>query len=333
MPARIFARPGRMVINMPMSEHIKVSVGIDVSKQTLEIAVHESGETWSSGNDSSGCTALATKLKQLQATGIVLEASGGFETLVAATLSAADLPVIVVNPRQTRDFAKATGQLAKTDRLDCRVLAHFAAAVDPPLRPLKSDETQHLEALLGRRRQIVEMLTAEKNRLANNRDRAVVKDLQAHIAWLERRLKSSNDELQRLLKNSPSWRERDQLLRSVPGVGPVLSLTLIAQLPELGALNRKEIAKLVGVAPFNWDSGQWRGSRHIWGGRATVRSSLFMATLSAIRFNPTIKSFYRRLIMVGKAPKVAIIACMRKLLTILNVMLKTQTSWRTAPSS
>lgn len=312
------------------SESTRVSVGIDVSKNTLDIAVHETSETWSSNNHSSGCAALVAKLKQLKATSIVLEATGGFETLVTATLSAADLPVIVVNPRQVRDFAKATGQLAKTDRIDCRVLAHFAAAIDPPVRPIKSAETQHLEALLARRRQIVEMLVAEKNRLANNHDRAVVKDLNAHIAWLERRLKSSDDELQRVLKASPAWRERDDLLRSVPGVGPVLSLTLLAQLPELGQLNRREIAKLVGVAPFNWDSGQWRGSRHIWGGRATVRSPLFMATLCAIRINPTIKYFYRRLIAAGKAPKVAITACMRKLLTILNVMVKTQTSWRTA---
>lgn len=314
---------------MSEAEITKVSVGIDVSKNTLDIAVHETGETWSSPNDSSGCAALATKLKRLKATSIVLEATGGFETLATATLSAADLPVIVINPRQVRDFAKATGQLAKTDRIDCRVLAHFAAAIDPPVRPVKSAETQHLEALLARRRQIVEMLVAEKNRLANNHDRAVVKDLNAHITWLERRLKSSDDELQRVLKTSPAWRERDDLLRSVPGVGPVLSLTLLAQLPELGHLNRREIAKLVGVAPFNWDSGQWRGSRHIWGGRATVRSPLFMATLCAIRINPTIKYFYRRLIAAGKAPKVAITACMRKLLTILNVMVKTQTSWRT----
>lgn len=314
---------------MPESELTKVSVGIDVSKNTLDMAVHETGETWSSNNASSGGAGLAAKLKQLKATSIVLEATGGFETLVTATLAAVGLPVVVVNPRQVRDFAKATGQLAKTDRIDCRVLAHFAAAIDPPVRPIKSAETQHLEALLARRRQIVEMLVAEKNRLANHRDRAVVKDLNAHIVWLERRLKSSDDELQRVLKTSPAWRERDDLLRSVPGVGPVLSLTLLAQLPELGQLNRKQIAKLVGVAPFNWDSGQWRGSRHIWGGRATVRSPLFMATLCAIRINPTIKYFYRRLIAAGKAPKVAITACMRKLLTILNVMVKTQTSWRT----
>lgn len=315
---------------MPEPENPKANVGIDVSKNTLDIAVHETGETWSSPNDSHGCATVAAKLKLLKATSIVLEATGGFETLVTATLSAADLPVIVVNPRQVRDFAKATGQLAKTDRIDCRVLAHFAAAIDPPVRPVKSAETQHLEALLARRRQIVGMLVAEKNRLANNRDRAVVEDLNEHIAWLERRLKSSDDELQRVLKASPAWRERDDLLRSVPGVGPVLALTLLAQLPELGQLNRREIAKLVGVAPFNWDSGQWRGSRHIWGGRATVRSPLFMATLCAIRVNPTIKYFYRRLIAAGKAPKVAITACMRKLLTILNVMVKTQTSWRTA---
>ena len=315
---------------MNESESTKVSVGIDVSKNMLDIAIHESGESWSSNNDSSGVAALASKLKLLKATSIVLEATGGWETLVTATLAAADLPVIVINPRQVRDFAKATGQLAKTDRLDCRVLAHFAAALAPPVRPVKSAETQHLEALLARRRQIVEMLVAEKNRLANHRDRAVVKDLNAHIRWLERRLKTSDDELQRVLKTSPAWRERDALLRSVPGVGPVLSLTLLAQLPELGQLNRREIAKLVGVAPFNWDSGQWRGSRHIWGGRGTVRSPLFMATLCAIRLNPTIKYFYRRLLAAGKAPKVAITACMRKLLTILNLMVKTQTPWRIA---
>ena len=314
---------------MPEPENPRANVGIDVSKNTLDIAVHETGETWSSPNDSHGCATVAAKLKLLKATSIVLEATGGFETLVTATLSAADLPVIVVNPRQVRDFAKATGQLAKTDRIDCRVLAHFAAAIDPPVRPVKSAETRHLEALLARRRQIVEMLVAEKNRLANHHDRAVVKDLNDHITWLERRLKSSDNELQRVLKASPAWRERHDLLRSVPGVGPVLSLTLLAQLPELGQLNRREIAKLVGVAPFNWDSGQWRGSRHIWGGRATVRSPLFMATLCAIRINPTIKYFYRRLIAAGKAPKVAITACMRKLLTILNVMVKTHTSWRT----
>jgi len=308
----------------------KVSVGIDVSKNTLEIAIHETGEIWSCNHDNESCAVLTSKLKQLKATSIVLEATGGWETLITASLSAVGLPIIVVNPRQARDFAKATGQLAKTDRIDCRVLAHFAAAINPPVRPIKSDDTRHLEALLARRRQIVEMLVAEKNRLANNPDRAVVKDLNAHISWLERRLKSSDDELQRVLKSSPAWRERDDLLRSVPGVGPVLSLTLMAQLPELGQLNRRQIAKLVGIAPFNWDSGQWRGSRHIWGGRASVRSPLFMATLCAVRINPTIQSFYRRLIVAGKAPKVAIIACMRKLLTILNTMVKTQTSWRSA---
>lgn len=307
----------------------KVSVGIDVSKKMLEIAIHETNESWSCNNNTEECATLVPKLKQLHVTSIVLEATGGFETLVTATLAAADLPVTVVNPRQVRDFAKATGQLAKTDLIDARILAHFAAAIELQPRPSKSAEAQHLEALLARRRQVVEMLVAEKNRLANNRDRAVVKDLKTHIAWLERRLKLSDDELQRVLKDSPAWRQRDVLLRSVPGVGPVLSLTLLAQLPELGHLNRREIAKLVGVAPFNCDSGRWRGARHIWGGRAAVRSPLFMATLCAIRVNPTIKSFYQRLIKFGKAPKVALTACMRKLLTILNVMIKTQSSWRT----
>lgn len=318
------------LINMNETEPTKVSVGIDVCKNSLDISIHETGETWSCSNDARGCSDLIAKLKPLKTTSIVLEATGGLESLVTAMLAASELPVVVVNPRQVRDFAKATGQLAKTDRIDAQVLAHFAAAINPPQRPVKSDEAQHLEALLARRRQIVEMLVAEKNRLANNRDRAVVKDLNAHIAWLERRLKASDDELQRVLQASPIWRERDDLLRSVPGVGPVLSLTLLAQLPELGQLNRREIAKLVGVAPFNRDSGKWRGARHIWGGRAAVRSPLFMATLCAIRINPTIRSFYQRLIKAGKAPKVAITACMRKLLTILNIMVKSQTSWRTA---
>ena len=310
-----------------------LNVGIDVSKLTLDIAIHETGESWSCTNELAGVQDLFTKLKQAKPTRIVLEATGGYETLVSATLAAAELPVIVVNPRQVRDFAKATGQLAKTDRIDARMLAHFAAVIDPPARPAKSPEAQHLEALLARRRQIVDMLVAEKNRLSNNRDRAVVKDLKAHIAWLERRLKASDDELQRVLKDSPAWRERDDLLRSVPGVGPVLSLTLLAQLPELGQLNRRQIAKLVGVAPFNRDSGQWRGARHIWGGRSVVRPPLFMATLAATRSNPIIKSFYRRLIAAGKAPKVALTACMRKLLTILNTIVKTQTSWRISFSS
>ena len=318
---------------MNETESRSLNVGIDVSKLTLDIAIHETGESWSCTNELAGVQDLFTKLKQAKPTRIVLEATGGYETLVSATLAAAELPVIMVNPRQVRDFAKATGQLAKTDRIDARILAHFAAVIDLPARAPKSPTAQHLEALLARRRQIVDMLVAEKNRLSNNRDRAVVKDLKAHIAWLERRLKASDDELQRVLKDSPAWRERDDLLRSVPGVGPVLSLTLLAQLPELGQLNRRQIAKLVGVAPFNRDSGQWRGARHIWGGRSVVRPPLFMATLAATRSNPIIKSFYRRLIAAGKAPKVALTACMRKLLTILNTIVKTQTSWRISFSS
>jgi transposase len=331
MASPYFARLGRTELNdMIEQESIKVNVGIDVSKSMLDIAIHETGESWTCSNDASDVAALVARLRKLKATRIVLEATGGFETLVTASLSAAGLPVIVANPRQVRDFAKATGQLAKTDRIDAGVLAHFAVAINPPLRPTKSDESQHLEALLARRRQIVEMLVAEKNRLASNRNHAVVKDLKTHIAWLARRLKASDDELQRVLKASSAWRERDDLLRSTPGVGPVLSMTLLAQLSELGQLNRREIAKLVGVAPFNRDSGKWRGSRHIWGGRAAIRAPLFMATLCAIRINPTIRCFYQRLLAAGKAPKVAITACMRKLLTILNSMIKTQTAWRIA---
>jgi len=226
---------------MTLAESKEISIGIDVAKASLDVAVHETGEIWSADNNAGGCAALVARLIKLKPTRIVIEATGGYETLIAASLSAAALPVVVVNPRQVRDFAKATGQLAKTDRLDARVLAHFVAAIAPPLRPTKSEEAQHLEALLARRRQLVEMLVAEKNRLAAHRDRAVVKDLKTHIAWLERRLKQSDDELQRVLKASPVWRERDDLLRSAPGVGSVLSLTLLAQLPELGTLNRSRL--------------------------------------------------------------------------------------------
>ena len=257
---------------------------------------------------------------------IVLEATGGFETLAVATLAAAGLPVVVVNPRPVRDFAKATGTLAKTDRLDARVLALFAQQVRPPVRPLKDAQSRALDALFTRRRQIVEMLGMERNRL-DLAAAPVRKDLKAHIHWLVKRLKDVDGDLKDLIQHSPVWREKGDLLQSAPGVGPVASVAMLAQLPELGTLNRRQIGALVGIVPFNNDSGKYQGQRHVWGGRAVVRAVLYMATLAAIRCNPSIKAFYQRLRAAGKKPKVAIVACMRKLLTILNAMLKTKTPW------
>jgi transposase len=304
-------------------------VGIDVSKDLLEIAVRPSGEQWSIENDPLQFPALVEKLTELAPSRIILEATGGLETLVASDLGAAGLPVCVINPRQARDFAKATGQLAKTDGVDADVLAHFGEALQPPLRELRSTETQLLEALLTRRRQLVQMRTAEKNRLSGtNHPRKIIKDLEAHIAWLDKRISQCDDELKTALQASPIWRTNDQLLRSVPGIGKVVSRTLIAELPELGKLSDKQITALVGLAPYANDSGGRRGQRHIRGGRNTVRSALYMATLSAIRRNYRIRSFYERLLFVGKPKKVAITACMRKLLVILNAIIKQQQPWR-----
>jgi transposase len=301
-------------------------VGIDVSKAALDVGVLSPEQFWTIPNDEAGCRSLAERLQTLSPTLIVLEATGGFETLAAATLAAAGLPVVVVNPRQVRDFAKATGTLAKTDRLDARVLALFAQRVRPAVRPLKDTQSRELEALFTRRHQLVEMLTMEKNRLSLAAA-PVRKDLKAHIIWLVKRLKDVDGELKALIQDSPVWREKDDLLQSAPGVGPVASVALLAQLPELGTLNRRQIGALVGVAPLNNDSGQYKGQRHVWGGRAVVRAVLYMATLAAIRCNPSIKAFYQRLRAAGKKPKVAIVACMRKLLTILNAMLKSKTPW------
>ena len=258
---------------------------------------------------------------------IVLEATGGLEVPAAAELAAAGLAVAVINPRQARDFAKATGQLAKTDRIDAASLARFAQAVRSTPRPLKDPQTQALEALLVRRRQLLEMLVAERQRLARA-SKPVRKGLKAHIRWLEKQLQDLDTDLTHTIKSSPVWREHDQLLQSAPGVGPVLSYSLLAQLPELGTLNRRQIAALVGVAPYNCDSGTLRGQRHCWGGRAALRAVLYMATLSAIRFNPRIRPFYQRLTDAGKAHKVAMVACMRKLLTMLNAMVKNHTAWQ-----
>ena len=302
-------------------------VGIDVSKDTLDIAVLPASESWQTVRDEEGIQALVARLEQLNPTLIVLEATGGLETHLVTALATSPLPVVVVNPRQARSFAKALGKLAKTDSIDAYVLAEFAQKVRPEPRPIKDEQLQELAALNTRRQQLVAMLTAEKNRLATATKR-LRKDIQAHIRWLEKRIKDLNAQLDQHIRQSPVWREKDQLLQSVPGVGPVLSRTLISQVPELGNLNRKAIAALVGVAPLNRDSGSLRGKRTIWGGRAPVRASLYMATLVASRFNPIIKSFYERLVAAGKPRKLALTACMRKLLTMLNAIVKSCTPWK-----
>ena len=304
----------------------KVFVGIDVAKDKLDVALLPSDERWSVGNNEAEILALVERLKQLNPSLIVLEATGGLETLVAASLGTAKLPVAVVNPRQARDFAKAMGKLAKTDAIDAGVLALFAERIRPEPRLLKDHDLQELTDSLTRRNQLVVMLTAEKNRLSSA-PKTIRKDIQEHIDWLEKRIKESNGTLEKLIKKSPLWCEKYALLQSVPGVGPVLSVNLLSGLPELGSLNRKQIATLVGVAPLNCDSGKSRGRRIIWGGRASIRSALYMGTLAAVRFNPVIEVFYQRLIAAGKKPKVAITACMRKLLTILNAMIKNSTPW------
>jgi transposase len=272
---------------------------------------------------------IGKQLQTAQPTLIVLEATGGLEVPLLGALAALGLPVVAINPRQVRDFARATGQLAKTDRVDAQVLAQFAEAIRPPVRPLPDEQVQALAALVTRRRQLLEMLLAEKNRL-RLAARPIRRRVQTHISWLKRELVTLDKDLTRTIRDSPMWREQDDVLRSVPGVGPVLVSTLFAHLPELGTLTRKQIAALVGVAPFSRDSGTLRGRRMIWGGRAPVRAALYMATLVATRFNPVIKAFYQRLCGVGKAKKLALTACMRKrkLLVILNAMTKTKTAWR-----
>ena len=301
-------------------------VGIDVSKNQLDIAVRPAGDTWSMPNDVSGITEVVQGLAQLHPALVVLEATGGLQMPLAAALATAGLPLAMVNPRQVRDFARAIGRLAKTDRLDAQVLAHFAEAVRPTPYPLPDAQTQELTALLTRRHQVVEMLTAEKNRLRSARE-LVHRRVQGHICWLEQELADLDDDLERTLRKSPLWREKDNLLRSVPGIGRVVSITLLADLPELGTLSRHQIAALVGVAPLNRDSGRFRGKRMVWGGRARVRAALYMAALTASRYNPIIKAFYHRLCEAGKARKVALTACMRKLLIILNSMVKHRQTW------
>lgn len=302
-------------------------IGIDVAKLTLDVAVRPSGERYRVANGDAEIGALVARLTALRPVLIVLEATGGFEAAVVAAVATAGLPVVVANPRQVRDFAKATGQLAKTDVLDAQVLALFAERVRPAPRPLPDAATQAFDALLTRRRQLVEMLTAERNRLGFARA-PIRRSISQHIRWLERQLADVDRDLDGAVQASPLWRAKEDLLRSVPGIGPVVSRTLLGELPELGTLNRKQIAALVGVAPRARDSGTWRGKRAIWGGRASVRAALYMSALVAARCNPVIRAFHQRLRSAGKPAKVALTACMRKLLTILNAMLRNGTPWR-----
>jgi transposase len=292
-------------------------VGIDVANAQLDIALRPSGERWAVSNDAGGVGTLVEQLQALHPTLIVLEATGGLERAATAALATAGLPVVVVHPRQARDCARATGQLAKTDALDARALAHFADVIRPTPRPLPDAQTQELRALLGRRQQLIVMRTAEQNRLAGTCGRLQT-DSEAHITWLNERLATLDDNLETRRRASPLWRENDDLWQSTPGIGPVCARTLWLALPALGPLTRQQIAALVGVAPLNGDSGTLRGRRMIWGGRVHVRTVLYMGTLVATRYNPQIKAFYERLLAAGKGKKVALTACMRKLLTMLN---------------
>ena len=311
----------------------EICVGLDVAKAGLDVALRPSGETWSVANDEAGIAELVARLRALRPSLIVAEATGGFERAAVAALAAAGLPVVVANPRQIRDFARATGQLAKTDRLDAAVLALFGERVRPTPRPLADEATQLLDALLTRRRQLLEMLVAEKNRLGFA-PRPLHHGIRQHIRWLERQLDDVTKELAGQIERSPVWRAKDDLLQSLPGVGPIISATLLGELPELGTLSHKQIAKLVGLAPLARDSGTLRGKRMVWGGRASVRTALYLGALCARRWNPAVRTFYERLRAAGKPTKVALIACARKLLTILNAMVRNNTRWASpAPSA
>jgi transposase len=314
-------------------ERTEIFVGIDVSQNSLDVAeLPETAEmaeakVWTTLNEQSAIDELVERLLTISPQLIVLEATGRLEMAAAGAMAAAALPVMIVNPRWVKSFARAAGILAKTDKIDARVIARYAQKMRPEVRPLKDEQTQELQALLSRRRQVVEMLTAEKNRLTRAPKR-IRDSITTHILWLEQALKGINKDLNRSIRSTPIWCVKDRIIQSVPGVGPVLSTTLLAELPELGTLNRKQIAALVGVAPFNCDSGAFKGKRRIWGGRASVRAVLYMAALAAIRSNPVLRAFYKRLRQTGKIFKVAITACMRKLLIILNSMVHNSTVWR-----
>lgn len=307
-------------------EKAGTAIGIDVAKSALDVWVHSSGKCWRADHNAAGLETLIETLTPLAPSVVVVEATGGLEMALTAALGAAGLPVVMVNPRQVRDFARATGRLAKTDKLDAQVLAQFGAMVNPPVRPLPDAQCRELQAMVTRRQQLIGMLTAEKNRMAQTTPR-VRHQIEVHIRWLKEQLKEVDRETGDFLRSSPLWKMEADLLRSVPGVGPVVTATLIARLPELGRLNRKEIASLAGLAPFNRDSGLRRGKRSIWGGRGHLRTALYMAVVVGTRHNPVIRDFYRRLCDAGKPKKVALTACMRKLLTILNVMVRDGKKW------
>lgn len=311
-----------------MTNSAECFIGIDVSKAQLDVAVYEPTSTWQSPNTDFGIHDLVAHLQTLRPTLVVLEATGGYELRLVAQLAAAHLPVVVTNPRRVRAFARSTGQYAKTDKLDAQLLARFGAVLRPEPRPLPTEEEDQLTALLTRRQQLVEMLTVEKNRRPTLRP-TLRPDLDAHLAFLTERLQKLDAEIDQFIQDTPWWKDKDALLQSVPGVGRVTACTLVAQLPELGTLDRQAIAALVGVAPVNKDSGRKSGKRRIYGGRAPVRSTLYMAALSASKHNPIIKRFYERLLARGKEKKVALTACMRKLLVILNAMVRSHQAWRT----
>jgi len=307
-------------------------IGIDVAKSRLDIATTGSESlAWTTRNNAPSIAELTETIAKLGPTLIVLEATGGMERSVTIALSEAHLPVVVLNPRHVKEFARATGRLAKTDRIDAALLAEFAQKIRPEVRPLPEPDQRHLDDLVARRRQVVDMITAERNRRHQARTPLIKREIDRHIAYLQRELEALDTELHHQIQSSPLWSAKDRLLRSVPGVGKVLARTLLSSLPELGSLERRKISALVGVAPFNRDSGQLRGRRSVWGGRANIRSVLYMATLSATQHNPNIRAFYNQLVQRGKLPKVALVACMRKLITILNSMLRYQRPWTSAP--
>lgn len=307
-------------------ESSDVFVGIDVSKANLDVCVLPQEREWTVPNEDAGIKGLVKSIKALTPQRVVMEATGSFHVSVASAMAMADLPVVVINPRHGRNFAKSMGISAKTDRIDAKALARYAEAVRPEVRPLKDEQTRELEALVTRRDQLMKMIKAEKNRLSAAPEK-MRPHIREHITWMSKRVRELDKELDRFIKGSPLWREKDAIVRSVPGVGLVLSSSLLAKVPLLGEMNRRSLAAFVGVAPLNCDSGKFKGQRHIWGGVASVRCVLYMATLSAINHNPVIRAFYARLIRAGKKKKVAITACMRKLLTIINSMVRDGSMW------